>query len=66
MPTPPGGVYPDNAESIWVLLDTEDKKARELCHELRAVFQERSAIESLNERYYLLRLLPGGALELLR
>ena len=66
MLTPPGGVYPGSAESIWVLFETEEEQARELFRELRTIFQERGAVDHLNERYYVLHLFPGGALELLR
>ncbi len=66
MLTPPRRVYPDSTECIWVLFDTEDKEACELFHELRAFFQDRTDVEAVNDRYYVLFLFPGAALELLR
>ncbi len=66
MLTPPRKVYPGSSESIQLLFDSEDEETCELCYRLRSAFPDRSDVEPISERYHVLSLFPGGALELQR
>jgi hypothetical protein len=58
----PDPVYDkDNEEALCILFDTENPRQARWLHELRALFQEDSNIEPLNERYFLLKLYAGNA-----
>lgn len=57
---------PNPQDHIPVLLDTEDPEQLWLMHVLRAYFKQFSDIEGVDGRFFLVRLYPGLAMELLR
>jgi hypothetical protein len=52
---------PSRPECLVVLFDLRDFQAVEELHRLRAVWQEASDIEALDEDHFALLLRPGGA-----
>jgi hypothetical protein len=54
-------VYPSNSGCIVVLFDLQDSEAVKELHRLRAVWQEASDIEALDEDHFTLLLWPGAA-----
>lgn len=52
---------PGSDAAIYVLFDTHDKEQAEILHKMCALLQERSDIEAVDERWFILRILPGGA-----
>lgn len=49
-----------SGSAICVLYDTHDEEQANNLHSMRALLQEHSDIEALDERWFLLLILPGG------
>jgi hypothetical protein len=61
MASAPPQFYPETRKCIIVLFDLQDSQAVEMLHHLRAVWQEESDIEALDEDHFALMLWPGAA-----
>ncbi len=46
---------------VAFIVDTDNKAQRELVYKLRALYQERSDIQSISERFFVLVLMPEAA-----
>jgi hypothetical protein len=57
----PRPLYSSELECIALLFDLRNSEAVEELHHLRAVWQEDSEIEALDENHFALMLRPGGA-----
>lgn len=53
-------------QTLLILFDTADDQQYGLLNEMRTLFRGYCFVEPLSDRYYVVRLLPGNALELLR
>ena len=61
MASAPPQFYPETRECIIVLFDLRVSEAAEELHHLRALWQEESDIEVLDEDHFALMLWPGAA-----
>jgi hypothetical protein len=59
MTAPLSGFYPSERTKTWVLFDLRDAGAVEELHRARAVWQDQSDIEALDEDHFILIVRPG-------